>query len=1031
MENNNKVLKRCKKNCNLNMNNNNYVDGCDLNYYKYLLYNNLACYNSIPNKYYYFLNDYKINNIDNNTFPIIIIDTNCTGNSNERCLRPLENIFSLISPKLLIKYNSPVILFMYPIKVILRIRFSNSKIKEIYNNKGEEISIIHIELCEDFLKKNNNINEFQPLIIYDIYDLMNDQYVYKIFSINENELSINDCNDCSNCFYKRCKTNYYLSNITNDCIECPIQCSQCSYESVQQNSCIKCNNKKKYYEIYDLNYTPYLKCVNETNKPNNLLLNLIQLRYEPCYETCEECFFFGNNKFHNCKTCINGYIKKAEKPNNCVLDCPEYYYYNIFGQYRCNECTICPDQMFLNKDEKKCVNECNNPYLYEFRGNCLKECPENTILDEYNKKCICNKTCTLMQEKIEINDLFDEKIECIDKIVKRYLFESQNNCPNDLYNYLNIKYNFVIYKDQECLDSYIEQQNINITKIDLKTCYEKLKQYYSNITIILIDIYRSRRPPYNYYNFYNASGDLLNITVCSNIIVEKKIDLLSLDMKNIEEKKYLLSQKINIFNYSSPFFQDLCYNFDSPNGKDITLNQRAISFYENITLCDTGCKNNGIDYDNYQALCECPFSNNLDYDLINEFIGEEIIDIIKETNIEVLKCYKDVFKFDHFKTNYGSMIILGLICFQIIFNIVYYYKDSIVMKRFITALFYIFVYFNDKNYTIKKNKTKIKKPINIRINKYSDKNINNNNNDNNNNIIYNKKEESKITIKNTETDLKYTSTSKVFINFSDYLDIKENQNRNNDNNERININNKLIKYRFLKEEIEHYIEKSPDEMDYLEAIDNDNRNFIDMYKDNLLDNHFLLNSLFEVDKCKPRSLKMIIYILRIDLYFVVNGLFYSESYIDELYNINKEEEHFFSFIPRNIEKMAYTSVISIILDYIVGFFITNKDIIKKIVFRNQGIKSVLKDEISKTLNKHRKGINGFIIINFLIMIFSWYFVSCFNNVYPNTKIEWIKSSIFIYLINEIISIFYIFGYTLLRFISIKFRIERCFYLINK
>ena len=220
-------------------------------------------------------------------------------------------------------------------------------------------------------------------------------------------------------------------------------------------------------------------------------------------------------------------------------------------------------------------------------------------------------------------------------------------------------------------------------------------------------------------------------------------------------------------------------------------------------------------------------------------------------------------------------------------------------------------------------------------------------------------------------------------------------------------------------------------MDYFEAIALDIRNFIDMYKDNLSDNHFLLNIIFEVDKYKPRSLKIIIYALIIDLYFVVNGLFYIDSYIDELYNLDKKEEYFFSFITRNIDKIAYTSIISKILDFIIDISIINKDIIKKILFKNKRNKIVLKDEISKTLIKLRKGINVLIIINYFIMIFSWYYVNCFNNVYPNTKLEWIKSSIFIYLFNEILSLLYILGYTWIRYISIRYRIERCFYLINK
>ena len=51
-------------------------------------------------------------------------------------------------------------------------------------------------------------------------------------------------------------------------------------------------------------------------------------------------------------------------------------------------------------------------------------------------------------------------------------------------------------------------------------------------------------------------------------------EVINLEMENIEGKKSLLSQEIDIFNLSSPFFNDICFNFDSPNGKDITLKQR-------------------------------------------------------------------------------------------------------------------------------------------------------------------------------------------------------------------------------------------------------------------------------------------------------------------------------------------------------------------------------------------------------------------------------------------------------------------------
>ena len=104
-------------------------------------------------------------------------------------------------------------------------------------------------------------------------------------------------------------------------------------------------------------------------------------------------------------------------------------------------------------------------------------------------------------------------------------------------------------------------------------------------------------------------------------------------------------------------------------------------------------KNKGINFSNYQAICECPFSSIINNDLLNEFIDQEILDFIKTTNIKVVICYENVIKYEYFKKNYGSMILLALILIQIYFNILYNFKDSIEIKRFTFRLIYSFIFF--------------------------------------------------------------------------------------------------------------------------------------------------------------------------------------------------------------------------------------------------------------------------------------------------------------------------------------------------
>ena len=70
--------------------------------------------------------------------------------------------------------------------------------------------------------------------------------------------------------------------------------------------------------------------------------------------------------------------------------------------------------------------------------------------------------------------------------------------------------------------------------------------------------------------------------------------------------------------------------------------------------------------------------------------------------------------------------------------------------------------------------------------------------------------------------------------------------------------------------------------------------------------------------------------------------------------------------------------------------------------------------------------NIFIILTAVASVYSWYYHSCFNNIYPHTKIEWIKSSSLIILLIHLISIIVILIETLLRFISFEIKNEKMY-----
>ena len=94
--------------------------------------------------------------------------------------------------------------------------------------------------------------------------------------------------------------------------------------------------------------------------------------------------------------------------------------------------------------------------------------------------------------------------------------------------------------------------------------------------------------------------------------------------------------------------------------------------------------------------------------------------------------------------------------------------------------------------------------------------------------------------------------------------------------------------------------------------------------------------------------------------------------------------------------------------------------------RNKDNIIILKYEISQVIKDILKRFRYFIIISFIITFFSFYYLSCFNNIYPHIKNEWIKSSIFIIIIMQILSIIGIFTESIFRFISFRFKSEKIY-----
>jgi hypothetical protein len=245
--------------------------------------------------------------------------------------------------------------------------------------------------------------------------------------------------------------------------------------------------------------------------------------------------------------------------------------------------------------------------------------------------------------------------------------------------------------------------------------------------------------------------------------------------------------------------------------------------------------------------------------------------------------------------------------------------------------------------------------------------------------------------------------------------------------EKSNIITQKTKENYKKKEkyFQEYLTTAIEDMDYDDALNRDNRKFCEYFFETVKDKQVIANTFCAVDQLKTRTIKIIIFILNIILYFAVNGLFFSEDYISEVYHL-EEKEGFFTFFPRSINRFFYTTIVSLIVGFIVECFFVEEKKIKNILLREKEDKFNLKNEIILIIKQIQKRYLAFIIIVFIILFICLYYLVCFNYVYPHMQMEWIKSSIVIFFIIQIVSILTCLLETILRFISFNCKSERIY-----
>ena len=118
--------------------------------------------------------------------------------------------------------------------------------------------------------------------------------------------------------------------------------------------------------------------------------------------------------------------------------------------------------------------------------------------------------------------------------------------------------------------------------------------------------------------------------------------------------------------------------------------------------------------------------------------------------------------------------------------------------------------------------------------------------------------------------------------------------------------------------MEEYIQTDPNDMDYDDAIRRDKRTICTFFCDKLQSDFFTLNVFCLYEPLNPRPIKLLLFIMNVDLNFFVNGLFFTEDHLEEVFNI--QNDSFLNIIDRFMDRILYITLIEIIINYIADFF---------------------------------------------------------------------------------------------------------------
>jgi ABC-type multidrug transport system fused ATPase/permease subunit len=459
-----------------------------------------------------------------------------------------------------------------------------------------------------------------------------------------------------------------------------------------------------------------------------------------CYTRCKECDGWGHACLMNCTKCLDAahydLIKYDATHGNCYRKAHKCGIYPYYHDYDIAE--------KIGKSEDNCGEDCDVclynfscieafPYFNLETHECVEYCPITKVL---GNECSLNHSASvfsLLKNPFGTRNPYDfiNSTVSIKQLLSGDLYKyisnvykiDQKTTETMINNFLesgkifnlpesqiivgnNVSIEITTGKlEQEKVGKIMKEDTEEQTKtsiLDLSECEAILKKKYGiseeeELMYIKGELLKNFSDYFgnevDYVIFSTSLGCFLPLSACQeeevSVTVTNPFSTQNLIMQFQSKIEAVVSNGYDVFDSSSPFYNDVCAPFTNENGNDVLLEQRRSDYFnENINLCEPGCTFDSYNLTLKMYTCTCPIktdigaeleSNEKQYKEVSKNIPESFYKKHKHSNIEVFKCSSQVFSVSGQTKNFGSYCLL--ICFASFVGVVAFYfikgKESV------------------------------------------------------------------------------------------------------------------------------------------------------------------------------------------------------------------------------------------------------------------------------------------------------------------------------------------------------------------